>query len=236
MATLERCFAAVGVDGGRIALIAGEAGIGKTSVLRAFARSRQQDTAVVGCLRCAADAASARSAARHRARTPAALRRRARRAAPRAVRGRARRTAAGRAADAGGGGGRALGRRRHARPGSSTWAGASSARARCWRSATATTRSPRRIRCAGCWASCPRARAPCSRYRACRLPPSRRWRDAPGDVPTACMQRRAATPSSSPNCCATPATRAPPCRPASRTWCWRASPVSAPGLRRCCRR
>jgi DNA-binding CsgD family transcriptional regulator/tetratricopeptide (TPR) repeat protein len=44
MATLERCFAAAAVDGGRIALVAGEAGIGKTSVLRAFARTRPDET------------------------------------------------------------------------------------------------------------------------------------------------------------------------------------------------
>jgi predicted ATPase len=37
---LETCLHAVADEGGRIALVAGEAGIGKTSVLRAFARSR----------------------------------------------------------------------------------------------------------------------------------------------------------------------------------------------------
>jgi DNA-binding CsgD family transcriptional regulator/tetratricopeptide (TPR) repeat protein len=36
--SLEACLRAVGEHGGRIALVAGEAGIGKTSVLRAFAR------------------------------------------------------------------------------------------------------------------------------------------------------------------------------------------------------
>lgn len=38
--TLERCLHDVGAQGGRIALIAGEAGIGKTSVLRAFAKAQ----------------------------------------------------------------------------------------------------------------------------------------------------------------------------------------------------
>lgn len=44
LAVLDRCLLAAGRDGGRIALVAGEAGIGKTSVLRAFARSRPPDT------------------------------------------------------------------------------------------------------------------------------------------------------------------------------------------------
>ena len=38
--TLERCLHDVGAQGGRIALIAGEAGIGKTSVLRAFTKAQ----------------------------------------------------------------------------------------------------------------------------------------------------------------------------------------------------
>jgi DNA-binding CsgD family transcriptional regulator len=37
--TLDRCLHDVGTQGGRIALVAGEAGIGKTSVLRAFVRA-----------------------------------------------------------------------------------------------------------------------------------------------------------------------------------------------------
>jgi DNA-binding CsgD family transcriptional regulator len=44
LALLERCLVEAGTDGGRIALVAGEAGIGKTSVLRAFARTRPKQT------------------------------------------------------------------------------------------------------------------------------------------------------------------------------------------------
>jgi ATP/maltotriose-dependent transcriptional regulator MalT len=42
IALLERGLAAVGHSGGRIVLVAGEAGIGKTSMLRAFARTRPE--------------------------------------------------------------------------------------------------------------------------------------------------------------------------------------------------
>ena len=42
LAQLARCMDAAGRDGGRIALVAGEAGIGKTSLLRAFARARPE--------------------------------------------------------------------------------------------------------------------------------------------------------------------------------------------------
>jgi DNA-binding CsgD family transcriptional regulator/tetratricopeptide (TPR) repeat protein len=44
LALLERCLAATADDGGRIVLLAGEAGVGKTSVLRAFARTRPDET------------------------------------------------------------------------------------------------------------------------------------------------------------------------------------------------
>ena len=55
---------------GHTAFVAGEAGIGKTSLLKALAERRGDGAAVVGRLRRAADAASAGAAARHRALQP----------------------------------------------------------------------------------------------------------------------------------------------------------------------
>ena len=223
---LAEHLAAVRAHGrGRLVLIAGEAGIGKTTLVRAFCDGARSIRVALGRLRRAVHAAPARPVRRHRRTSSAASSRRvvAAGATPAASsprsRGELRRGAPTLvvledlhwADEATLDVVRLLARRIEPVP------------ALVVGRPTATTSSTARIRCGSCSASCPRSDATtAARSRRCRPTRSPRSPGRRASIPARCIAARPATRSSSPRC-SRPAARAmPDTRPRRRAGARRA--------------
>ena len=226
---LDGHLAAVREQGrGRLVLIAGEAGIGKTALVRAFCERAGRRPGPVGRVRRAVHPAPARAVRGHRRRAGRRARRRGGRGRGR---GRARsrpwrdRCAAGRPTSSCSRTSTGPTRRRSTSCACSP-AASSRSRRSCW-PPTATTSSIRATRCGSSSASCPAAQPRGWRWRRCRR---RAWPSSParsGSITRSCIGGPRATRSTSPRCSPRPTPRSPrpsatPCSPAPRGWTSRA--------------